>query len=84
MFSENHKTAVYCNNVSYVYPDGTQALKNINFRLLPGEKAAIIGPNGAGKSTFLQLLNGIKRPQGEIKILKRCFQKKTCEILKPM
>lgn len=82
MFSENHKTAVYCNNVSYVYPDGTQALKNINFRLLPGEKAAIIGPNGAGKSTFLQLLNGIKRPQGEIKIFETLLSEKNLRNIK--
>ena len=35
-------------NLSFTYPDGTQALKNINIEIEKGEKVAIIGPNGAG------------------------------------
>ena len=40
-------------NLSFTYPDGTQALKNINIEIEKGEKVAIIGPNGAGKSNFI-------------------------------
>jgi phosphate transport system ATP-binding protein len=34
-----------------------QALKNINFKLVKKEVAALIGPSGCGKSTFLRILN---------------------------
>ena len=43
-------------NLSFTYPDGTQALKNINIEIEKGEKVAIIGPNGAGKSTTINIL----------------------------
>lgn len=43
--------------VSFVYPDtGIQALKNVNFTLLPGQKMAIIGRTGSGKTTIADLL----------------------------
>ncbi|MFN7115629.1 MAG: ABC transporter ATP-binding protein [Saprospiraceae bacterium] len=43
--------------VSFTYPDtGIQALKNINFSLLPGQKMAIIGRTGSGKTTIADLL----------------------------
>lgn len=44
-------------NVTFVYPDtGIQALKNINFTLMPGQKMAIIGRTGSGKTTIADLL----------------------------
>ncbi|QHN08343.1 ATP-binding cassette domain-containing protein [Methanothermobacter sp. THM-2] len=56
-------------NLSYTYPDGTQALKNINLEILDGERVAVIGPNGAGKSTLFLHFNGILEPSsGEILI----------------
>jgi branched-chain amino acid transport system ATP-binding protein len=33
---------------------GIEVIKDINFKIQPGEIVAIIGPNGAGKSTFLK------------------------------
>ncbi|MDA8441239.1 MAG: ATP-binding cassette domain-containing protein [Peptococcaceae bacterium] len=54
-------------DVSYSYYDGTQALKNINLSVLPGERVAILGANGAGKSTLFQLFNGLLQPSaGEV------------------
>ena len=46
-------------NLSFTYPDGTRALKNINIEIEKGEKVAIIGPNGAGKSTLFSHFNGL-------------------------
>ncbi|HZY78311.1 MAG TPA: ABC transporter ATP-binding protein [Cyclobacteriaceae bacterium] len=45
------------NNVSFVYPDtGIRALKNVSFKINPGESLAIIGTTGSGKSTISNLV----------------------------
>ena len=49
-------------NLSFTYPDGTQALKNVNIKIRKGEKIAIMGPNGAGKSTLFSHFNGLSEP----------------------
>ena len=44
-------------------------LKNINLRILTGEKIAIVGENGSGKTTLIKLINGLLHPTtGEIVI----------------
>jgi len=55
-------------NLSFFYPDGQKALKDINLVIYPGENIALIGPNGAGKSTLLLHLNGILRGNSIVKI----------------
>ena len=37
-------------------------MRELDWRLLPGEHWAVTGPNGAGKSTFIRLLRGEVRP----------------------
>ena len=49
-------------NLSYTYPDGTHALKNVNMEIEKGQKVAIMGPNGAGKSTLFSHFNGLTEP----------------------
>ena len=44
------------------YPDGTEVLKGINFKVKKGEMVSILGPNGAGKSTLFLHFNGILTP----------------------
>jgi ABC transport system ATP-binding/permease protein len=40
-----------------------QVLKNVDFRLEPGERVGLVGSNGSGKTTFLNLLAGVAVPQ---------------------
>jgi len=49
-------------DVFFHYPDGTEALRGINFRITHGESVGIVGANGAGKSTLLQHMNGYLMP----------------------
>ena len=45
-------------SVQFTYPDtGVQALKNISFKINPGESLAIIGTTGSGKSTVANLVS---------------------------
>ena len=47
---------IHLKNVSKVYSNGTEALKNISLDIEQGEFVFIVGSSGAGKSTFLKLL----------------------------
>ena len=49
-------------NVTYTYPDGTEALSNVDFTVEKGKMVSLLGPNGAGKSTLFLHFNGILKP----------------------
>ena len=54
-------------NVDFAYAANNKVLKNINLKILPGEKIAIIGPNGAGKTTLVKILANLYEPtSGEV------------------
>ena len=44
-------------NVSFKYPDGEPILKNISFKVKPGQTVAIVGQTGAGKTSLAKLIN---------------------------
>ncbi len=54
-------------NVSYTYPNGFEAVRDVSLKVELGESVAIIGQNGAGKTTTVKLMNGLLKPtQGEV------------------
>jgi cobalt/nickel transport system ATP-binding protein len=64
-------------DVFFRYPDGTEALKGVSFRIIHGESAGIVGANGAGKSTLLMQMNGYLLPSagsvtiGDLQLMKK-------------
>ena len=61
--------AVELNHVTKNY-GSVQALKDISFKVEPGEVVAFLGPNGAGKSTAIALMLGMRRAtSGSITLL---------------
>jgi len=56
-FNENMAGTVEFRNVSFKYPGAEEyALKDINFKVLPGQTVGIIGRTGSGKSTLVNLI----------------------------
>ena len=55
--------------LSYTYPGGNRALKNIQFEVPPGEIFSIMGRSGSGKTTLLKCLGKFLKPdQGRIEL----------------
>ena len=50
-------------NVDFSYPNGTQALFDVNLTIEPDEITALVGLSGAGKSTIVNLLDKFYEPQ---------------------
>lgn len=46
-------------NISFKYPSGTIALRNVSLRMQLGQKISIVGQSGCGKSTILKILCGL-------------------------
>ena len=55
-------------NVNFSYPDGKQALKDINFEIESGKTLGILGSTGSGKSTLVHLLQRLYDYEGSIKV----------------
>jgi ATP-binding cassette subfamily B protein len=43
-------------NVDFAYQKDQPVLKNVSFRIEPGQVAALVGPTGAGKTTIISLI----------------------------
>jgi len=62
------KDVVDLENISVEYDNGKKVLKDVTWRIAPGERTGILGVNGAGKSTLLSLVSGTLLPtSGKVK-----------------
>jgi multiple sugar transport system ATP-binding protein len=56
-------------DVTKRYPDGTEAVKQLNLEVHDGEFMILVGPSGCGKSTALRMIAGLEDiSDGELKI----------------
>src|SRR5205809_7142249 len=56
--------AIEVRQLSKTYPGGVEAVRGIDFDVLPGEVFGLLGPNGAGKSTTVGMLTTTITPTG--------------------
>jgi len=69
MCKEEEDSIVHVDCVTHRYPDGTEGIHKMCFRVYPREIVALCGPNGAGKSTLIEHLNGLMMPDvGRVQI----------------
>ncbi len=56
------KPLIKMKGIVKVYPDGTKALKGVDFSVKKGEIHGLLGENGAGKTTLMKILSGMLKP----------------------
>lgn len=69
MIAENVKGRFEVNGVNFTYPNGKQALTDVNLTLEKGKTTAIVGLSGAGKSTLINLLSKFYKPDSGVIML---------------
>jgi multiple sugar transport system ATP-binding protein len=52
--------AVSLSDVNKIYPNGFQAVHNLNLEVADGEFLVLVGPSGCGKSTALRMIAGLE------------------------
>jgi cobalt/nickel transport system ATP-binding protein len=78
-----HSPLISARNVSYAYPDGSLALREVSIEIYRNDRVGIIGPNGSGKSTLIFLLSGLLRPmKGDVRIFGMVPDKKNVESIR--
>ncbi|MEM2914162.1 MAG: energy-coupling factor transporter ATPase [Candidatus Bathyarchaeia archaeon] len=69
-------------DLTLVYPDGTVAVKDVSFDVLPGEFVTIVGQNGSGKTTTAYNLIGVLKPtKGQVIIAGKDTKKTPIDVI---
>ncbi len=67
--NKKFKGKIEFKNVNFFYNADEHILKNLSFKINPGEHVAFVGPTGSGKTTIIRLLCRLYEPQsGQILI----------------
>ncbi len=53
---------------------GEPLLKDVNFRINPGDRVGVVGPNGSGKSTLFNLITGVITPDSGVIAMPKDWQ----------
>ena len=65
----NPKPFIEMKSIRKIYPDGTVALRGVDFDIGRGEIIGLLGENGAGKTTLMKVLSGLLPfTEGEISV----------------
>ena len=61
---------IHTKNLWKVFPNGVEALKDVNIEVYKGEVVGLMGPSGSGKSTLLHIVAGLEKPtKGEVYLM---------------
>ena len=65
------------NEISFKYPDQTiSIIKNLNLKIVKGDRIGIVGPSGSGKTTLINIILGLLSPENGKIIVNDIEQKK--------
>ncbi|MDD4169739.1 MAG: ABC transporter ATP-binding protein [Desulfotomaculaceae bacterium] len=72
LIDNDSEPVIEVKNLWFSYPNGREALRDINLLVAPGEFLAVLGENAAGKTTLLKQLVGLLKPnRGKVMIMGR-------------
>jgi NitT/TauT family transport system ATP-binding protein len=54
--------ALSFDGIGMIFPDGTEAVREVSFSIDRGEFVTVVGPSGCGKSTLLKIASGLLEP----------------------